>query len=123
MEINHAALAGLFVALVWVLIKVVEFFLKKYGNGKSEKNDSDKILKEINNFKLQILYYNSVLLDIQKCIKHLDELHCVYDDNHVPIWFVPREILPKIREISNDIDRMHDSLRERSEERRVGKEC
>lgn len=54
-----------------------------------------------------------VLLDkIMKGVVHLDELHSVYDDNHVPKWYVPSDLQDKILKILMQVAAMDDHLDE-----------
>lgn len=121
MEIGGAALTGLFIAMAWALVKTVEYFVKKYGksNGAEISNETIKKIDEIYKQCMNCGRYGSLtnkqaetLGEINKGIKHLDELHSVYDENHVPKWYVPKEILFMVRSIHNDIDTMNDGLKE-----------
>ena len=86
MEIGSAALTALFVGLVWTLIKVVEYFI----------NGTKTSYLTIEQEKL--------LCDIYKLSTHLDELHSVYDSNHVPKWYVPGELLVLVRGMYNILE-------------------
>lgn len=122
MEIGGAALTGLFIGMVWALVKVVEYFIKKYGKA-TEKislpDDQVKKLEEVHQQCMSCGRYGPLtesqkecLERIEKIVSHLDELHSVYDENHVPKWYVPREMLLTVRAIHNEIDAMGDDLKE-----------
>jgi hypothetical protein len=91
MEIGSAAITALFVGLIWTLIKVVEFFVSGKKRGLTPEQE-------------QILLY------IQGRVKHLDELHSVYDSNHVPKWYVPGELLTLIRETHSALEALSHEL-------------
>jgi hypothetical protein len=121
MELGSAAVTGLFIGMAWALVRVVEYFVKKYG--KAEKVGlNDELSKQISEIHQQCMSCNrygvltehqeNCLENIEKLVKHLDELHSVYDENHVPKWYVPKEILSIVRSITNDIDNMSDDLKE-----------
>jgi hypothetical protein len=120
MELGGAALTGLFLGMAWALVRVVEYFVKKYGKNTEKFSLSDeqaKKLEEIHNlicgrFNSISEHQQTCLEGIERAVRHLDELHSVYDDNHVPKWYVPKEILDIVRLIHNDIDRMSDDLKE-----------
>lgn len=121
MEIGGAALTGLFIAMAWALVKTVEYFIKKYGRTQGSEI-SNEILKKVDEIYKQCMkndrfgsltnQQNEILECINKGVRHLDELHSVYDENHVPKWYVPKEILSVVRSIHNDIDIMNDGLKE-----------
>jgi hypothetical protein len=94
MEIENAALISLFIAMGWCLIRVVEFFIKKYG-----KNDSTKDDKQI-----------KCLENIENMVKHLENVHNVLDDNNIPKWYIPREILPIVKETLSIIYKLKEDL-------------
>jgi hypothetical protein len=121
MELGGAALTGLFIGMAWALVRVVEFFVKKYGKNVSEAvliDEQAKKLDEIyskctsNKFGMLTSSQESRLENIEKMVEHLDELHSVYDENHVPKWYFPREMLLIVRAIHRDIDEMNDDLKE-----------
>lgn len=121
MEIGGAALTGLFIGMAWALIKVVEYFVKKYGKV-PEKAEPTEDHKKIDSIYQQCMlcakfgnltdYQKICLENIEKAVKHLDELHSVYDENHVPRWYMPGEVLFLVRNIHNEIDSMSDDLKE-----------
>jgi hypothetical protein len=92
MEIGSAAITALFVGLVWTLIKVVEFFI---SGGKKRGLTSEQ---------------ESALYQIHKSVFHLDELHSVFDSNHVPKWYVPGELLTLVREAHNAMEALSHEL-------------
>lgn len=122
MELGSAALTGLFIGMAWALVRVVEYFVRKYGKNTERyclTDDQAKKLEEIHTmFGIYQKYgmlsdgQEKTIENIEKMVKSLYELHCVYDDNHVPRWYVPKEILTSVRAIQKDIDTMHDNLRD-----------
>ena len=88
MDLTSSALTTVFIALIYALIRVVNFFIsKKNGTTKaSTVSDLEHTIKEIH-----------------KRVEHLDELHSVYDSNHVPTWYIPGDLFPLIRQIQTDL--------------------
>lgn len=119
MELTGTVLSGLFVALVYALIEVVKFFVKKYGKSKEEseensqsdavKNLCEKIdrLEESHVFTKE---FASKIEDIFQKTKKLEDMHNVYNDNHAPAWYIPSELLPLVRESSVCLDNLEKSL-------------
>jgi len=122
MELGGAALTGLFIAMAWALIKTVEFFIKKYGkttdkaelvNGQAKKlDDIHKQCMSCGRFGVLTQSQINSLSVIEKLVKRLDELHSVYDNNHVPKWYVPGEMMLTVRSIHHNIDLMTDDLKD-----------
>jgi len=107
MEITGSALTALFVGLVWTLIKVVEHFISKRNGGKKALTpEQEKCLSEIHTQFLEIEKYGILTKDqkmlfyeTHDMVKDIKEMHVVYDENHVPKWYVPSELLPLVRKI------------------------
>jgi hypothetical protein len=118
MELGSAALTGLFVGMGWALVRVVEYFVKKYRDEKVSLNDDQtKKLNEIYSTCLSLGKYGTLtheqersLNEIKKNVAHLDELHSVYDDNHVPKWYVPKDTLSLVRSIHNNVKTINEEF-------------
>lgn len=127
MEITGSVLTGLFVGLVWALIKVVEFFIKKYGKSKEDAEGSAAATKlaeiQVNQFKdiaekisefkdscVLTKEQSDKLDEIWQKVKKLDDMHNVYNENHAPAWYVPSELLPLVRESNVCLDNLEKSL-------------
>jgi len=91
MELGSAAITALFVGLIWTLIKVVEFFVSGKKRGLTPEQES-------------------MLYQIYKSVSHLDELHSVYDSNHVPKWYVPGDLLVLIRKTHSALEALSHEL-------------
>ena len=85
LSLSGSALTALFVGMSWALVKTVEFFVSRRNgrNGKSVFHEE----------------HSKQLEETHKLTKELHELHAVYDENHVPLWYVPREMLTLVREM------------------------
>jgi len=114
MTITGSALTALFIGLVWTLIKVVEYFIKKNkekGNEYQIGQEQSKLFEICK--RLQYLdELESVIDNIEDKIKKLDEMHSVYDENRVPKWYVQSEILMLVRQIHNKLDIFEKELEE-----------
>ena len=93
---STSALAALFVGMGWALIKVVHYFLSRGKNGKASPED---LVSKIGELKTNIEKMNEELEEMGKQVSHLDKIHSVYDDNSVPKWYIPGELLPLTRSI------------------------
>jgi hypothetical protein len=110
MELLNPALTTLFIAMVYALIKVVHHFIskrngEKEGHGLTEMQSETliKIHDQITLLKEKGTLTESQIELLEKTLKgviHLDELHSVYDDNHVPKWYVPAHLSESVRNIS-----------------------
>ena len=111
MELLNPALTTLFIAMVYALIKVVHHFISKKNNDTKEdygltELQSETLIKihdQITLLKEKGTLTESQIELLEKTLKgviHLDELHSVYDDNHVPKWYVPAHMNESVRNIS-----------------------
>lgn len=85
-SIPSSALTALFVGMAWALVKTVEYFVSR----KSTKGSQVVPFHE---------GHSEQLSEIHDCTKQLCEQHAVYDENHVPLWYFPREMLVLMREM------------------------
>lgn len=100
MELTGSALTALFIGLVWTLIKVVEYFLSKSSKKQVLINEKDKF----NEICVKLQQFGDLLNVIDNSLKHLNEMHSVYDENRVPRWYISPEILPLVRQIHNSLE-------------------
>jgi myo-inositol catabolism protein IolC len=121
MEITSSALTGLFIGMVWALVKVVEYFVKKYGKEKyvSLPPEQSNKLNEVFLRCSDCQRYGSLTINQTKSLETIEddvaklrELHEVYDANHVPKWYVPSEILAMVKNVNKDIDNMSVALKD-----------
>jgi len=88
LSLSGSALTALFVGMAWALVKTVEYFVSR----KNGKNGKASVFHEEHAKQLEETYGFA---------KDLHEQHAVYDENHVPLWYVPREMLSLVRSIHN----------------------
>jgi uncharacterized coiled-coil protein SlyX len=131
MEITGPAISALFVGLIWTLIKVVEFFISKKNNSSKNSmimlqeqkfNEMYDIFKEISKFGPLTREQMRLLENIQRTLEDLQELHIVYDENHVPKWYVPSELLPLVRQVHVQINAMCKEIEDNLENIESGQE-
>lgn len=121
MELTSSALTALFIGLVWTLIKVVEYFINRGKNdvvrNESEERDALISSRNINIInKIEHLQQQCAMLsDIYNKVKKLEESHSVVDENLIPRWYVPSELLPIVRQMHNSLDIMCRELQENLE--------
>lgn len=123
MPFAESAVTAVIVAVFLGLVKGIDYLLTK----RNEKNkpppglteDQAKFLSEAHRMVSDIKERGTLtkeqetLLDqIMKGITHLDELHSVYDDNHVPMWYVPSDLKDKLMKILIQVAAMDDHLDE-----------
>jgi hypothetical protein len=119
MELTGSAITALFVGLVWTLIKVVGYFISK-KNGKSGlTSEQDKqiaethtYLSEMNKYGVLTKDQKDLVYEIHDIVKDLKEVHSVYDENHVPKWYIPSELLPLVRQIHTSMDSLCKEMEE-----------
>lgn len=87
---TNPALTALFIGLIWTLIKVVSYFIEKRADG------SPSLAKRMEE---QVQKICATVEKNNKIIKDLYELHDVRDENYVPRWYVPTEIITLLKEI------------------------
>jgi hypothetical protein len=115
MELGGAALTALFVGLVWTLIKVVEFFINSKKNGKVAKVEAPApALTAEQARKLE---------QISTMVSHLNELHSVYDENHVPKWYVPGELLTLLRNARAALESLSNELEDSMDKSEAGQKA
>lgn len=118
MELTTSALTAVFVGMIWALIKVVEYFVSK-----SKKTTDIKLsLSEKEATQLEFIYDNikdfekygplteaqiNQLNEINKNIQIVKDMHEVYSENRVPIWYVPNELLPTLNKIYSYLKRLN----------------
>jgi len=108
MELTASAVTALFVALIWTLINVVKYFVTKYGKqrviGAELVGDQAKMLREVDQKILDIKERGTltkeqedILKEALAYVKKLHEMHAVYNDDHVPAWYVPKDLIELVR--------------------------
>ena len=93
MTITGSALTALFLGMAWALIRTVEFLISrrsiKNGNGNGKAHSAKE--------------QEQLLEDIYSLTNEMYKLHVVFDENHVPLWYVPRETVKQIRDVNEHI--------------------
>ena len=92
-----SALTAVFIGTIWTLLEVVRYFLKARRHAKKEPRglteEQIKMIKETHAAALK-----------------LEELHAVYDDNRVPKWYVPGDLLKLIREMHSVLEKLGEDV-------------
>ncbi len=109
MDWTNSALTALFIASVYALIRVVNYFISK---NKKQTDDIDNV-REHQNISTALEKSINSLSDLSdsfdklnKNIDHLVELHDVYTSNRVPVWYMPEELLALTRD-NNTMLKIH----------------
>ena len=117
--ISNSLITALVVAFVLGLIKAIDWLL-------SRRNKSDEGLSDLHAEQLEktseavdLIKYNivkilengtltkeheSLIEEIHKMLEHLDDLHSVYDNNHVPKWYVPSDLIERLMNIYSKLE-------------------
>lgn len=108
MDFTSPALTALFIALVYTLIRVVTHFItKRNGNGNGHKSsltaEQEALLKKID-----------------KHVEALEKMHDVYDENHVPSWYVPAGLLDTVKEVQISLKILDKEINETLNEIKAG---
>lgn len=98
-ELTGSALTALFVALVYTLIKVVEYFI---GKKKAAAEKPDALSEE----------EHEILDDVAEKVDEMHKLHMVYDQNHLPLWYVPRELITLAQETDRGVKMLEGCVEE-----------
>lgn len=88
MDITNPAITAAFIALIYSLIRVIEYFVSKY------KTDD-------NLEKLKVI--EAIIKKNGQVVEKLYDLHAVFDNNHVPKWYVPAELLGTVRNMNTEM--------------------
>jgi hypothetical protein len=105
MQLENSALTALLVSLVITLIKVVEFFLKKRTD--VELKETKVLLieatKEVAKLKEELLVIKECATESLKGVGKIYDMHNVYTSNHIPVWYVPGDLLSLVQSTNSDI--------------------
>ena len=124
MEISSYVVIGVLIVAVKALSKVVEYFLeknKKHPPCIAQKQNEKLLAMEKNISYLKEHWDSFRKLEhsmdmVLERVKHLDEIHSVYNDDHVPSWYVPKRMLPLLMDIEKTLDKFSQKMEEDVEE-------
>lgn len=94
-DLTNSTLTAVFIAMIYTLIRVIGYFISK-------KMGSDKVSLSDNHVE-QLDLLTELAEKNDKYISKMHEMHNVFDQNHVPIWYVPAELLMTVRNINSEI--------------------
>jgi signal-transduction protein with cAMP-binding, CBS, and nucleotidyltransferase domain len=120
MSISNSLITAVVVAFVLGLIKAIDWLLSKR---RDNQNDSlselqaeqlEKVTKTSDSIKHNVIKIietgsltkeqEELIEEIHKMIEHLNELHSVYDGNHVPKWYVPSDLVDRLIKIDSKLE-------------------
>lgn len=111
-DLTNPALTTLFIAMAYSLIRVVGYFISK-------RMGSDKaVLADEHVKQLKVLEHK--MEDINKLVARTWDMHEVFDGNHVPVWYVPGELLTTVRSINSEITVINKEIVETMSEIKAG---
>jgi len=124
--VTESLITAAIVAGVLGLIKAVEYLLTKLTKSKSSRGlteKQDKSIEETFSYVTSMAKYGAMtreqqetIEEIRKMAEHLDELHSVYDNNHVPKWYVPSDLTDRLGDIGSRLQILSERQTENLEE-------
>jgi hypothetical protein len=104
-------LTALIVGFLWSVFRIVEYLISKKRINKWGPQQDKKLnelhsamlnqLKEHQRFMIKL---ENAILKIEEQVKHLDEMHSVYDENLVPRWYLPSDMVKLVRQIHTTLE-------------------
>lgn len=101
-------------AFFWAIFKVIEYLVSKRTSVKWGKEQNEKLnemyeiivsrAKEHEHFLHNLSSIFEKLEEVEEILKHLDEMHKVYDENLVPRWYLPTDMIKMVRQIHNGLE-------------------
>lgn len=118
-DLANPALTALFIAMVYSLIRVVGYFIsKKTGSDKAVL--AEEHVSQLECLKKIIEENKKLMLENKNFVEKMCEMHQVYDSNHVPVWYVPAELLTTVRNINSEITVLNKEIIETMGEIKAG---
>jgi len=123
MPLAESAITAVIVSVFLGLIKGIDYLLTR-RNEKDKPthgltDEQTKFLIEAHRMVADIKERGTLTREqearldaIMKAVLHLDELHSVFDENHVPRWYVPSDLQEKLMKLLVQITTMDDHLDE-----------
>jgi hypothetical protein len=101
-------------AFFWVIFRIIEYFINKKKTVKWDKDHKKKLYEMHDIIVMRAKKHDEFLsnlssilekLDIiEDKLKHLDDMHCVYDENLVPRWYLPTDMIKMVRQIHSNLE-------------------
>jgi len=104
MAVAESLITAVVVAGVLGLIKAIDYLLSKREGSKGVLTDSQskqleeshRTVRDIKERGTLTRDQEGILRDTNKRVGQLHEMHAVYDDNHVPRWYVPNNLSERL---------------------------
>jgi hypothetical protein len=106
-----SVLTAFFLGFFWAVFKVVEYLVtrkKKNTWGKEQERKLNELhaalagrLRDQEKF---ISTLEEILNSIDENIRKLNEMHCVYDENLIPRWYLPPDVPKIIRQMNSMLE-------------------
>ena len=98
-------------AFFWAIFKIIEYLVNKKKNARWGKEQERKLDETHNATLLLIKEHEGFMKDlgvflenINKRLEHLDDMHCVYDENLIPRWYLPSDMIKMVRQIHGNLE-------------------
>jgi hypothetical protein len=116
---TDSVLTAVALAFFWALFKAIEYLVTRKKNNKWGKEQEKKLneiheilVKRVSDHKKFMSSLEKVLDNIEEKVNHLDTMHSVYDENLVPRWYVPTDMVKLVRQIHNSLESVNKELEE-----------
>lgn len=116
MSVPDSLATALTVAVILGLVKAIDWLLsrKRENFSKTQENKLEDILdtsKKLTNAIERVIEggaltreQRDLIEEIYKMTEHLNALHSVYDNNHVPKWYVPSDLIDRLVKINSRLE-------------------
>jgi hypothetical protein len=108
---TDSVLVAFLLAFFWTIFKIIEYYFSKKRSVKWGKEQDQRLidihLHLTSMEKVQSEFVdelNVVIEQIYDMVKHLDEMHSIYDENLIPRWYLPSDMIKIVRQIHNNLE-------------------
>lgn len=98
-------------AFFWAIFKVIEYLVSKKKSSKWGKEQDKKlndiheaVILRVKDHEKFMIHLSDLLNKIEERVKHLDDMHSVYDENLIPRWYLPSDMIKMVRQIHNNLE-------------------
>ena len=104
-------LTALIVGFLWSVFRIIEYLVSRKRNNRRDSSQDSKfnefhlaILEQVKEHHRFMVKLDAVILKIEKQVEHLDDMHSVYDENLVPRWYLPPDMVRLVRQIHTTLE-------------------
>lgn len=104
-------LTALIVGFLWSVFRIIEYLVSKKKNNRWGVSQDKKlnelhsvIMGQVKEHQKFMVKLDVAITKIEEQVKHLDEMHSVYDENLVPRWYLPSDVAKLVRQIHTTLE-------------------